>query len=265
MIQSIKIKGVPVRFDDSGSGGVLVFLHGYLESVEIWEAFTRPFEADYRIIRIDLPGHGETGIFGPVSGMETMAEAVKGVLDYLQIDKAFIIGHSMGGYTALAALEYYPELFKAICLFHSHTRADSDEVRVKREREAGLVGKGLLRLLVSQNIPNMYATRNLDQFKDAVEFSMKIARGLSEEGVIAAIHGLKERPDRSVILAEAKVPCLNIIGMLDNYIPFEDVSMKTALPPGSSRLILEESGHMGFIEEPEKCRDGIIQFLNNIG
>lgn len=265
MIKSIKIKGVPVRFDDSGSGEVLVFLHGYLESIEIWEAFTRPLETDYRIIRIDLPGHGETGIFGPVSGMETMAEAVKGVLDHLQIGRAFIAGHSMGGYTALAALEYFPEIFKAICLFHSHTLADSDEVRAKREREAGLVGKGLLRLLVSQNIPNMYATRNLDQHKDAVEFSMKIARGLSEEGVIAAIHGLKERPDRSGILSGAKVPCLNIIGMLDNYIPFEDVSMKTVLPPGSSRLILEGSGHMGFIEEPEKCRNGIIQFLNNIG
>jgi len=121
------------------------------------------------------------------------------------------------------------------------------------------------RLLVSQNIPNMYASDNLEKFQDAVRFSMKIAHTLTAEGITAAIRGLKSRPDRSAILEGADVPCLNIIGKKDNYIPFEEVSMATALPPGSARLILENSGHMGFIEEAENAREGIIQFLNNIG
>jgi len=181
------------------------------------------------------------------------------------VQKAAIIGHSMGGYAALAALELYPDIFKAILLFHSHTLADSPEIVKKREREISIIEKGHKHLLVSQNIPNMYAADNLDKFQSTVNYSMDIAHSLSEVGVIAAIRGLKSRPDRSRVLEEADIPCLNIIGRKDNYIDFEEVSMKTSLPAGSSKLVMEKSGHMGFVEEPENAREGIIQFLNKIG
>lgn len=265
MINSFLKKDIPIRYYDAGKGETLVFLHGYLESMEIWEDFSQHFESDYRVIRIDLPGHGGSGIVHEVSGMNVMAGVVKEVLSHVGVERAVIIGHSMGGYTALAALELYPEIFKAILLFHSHTLADSREIIKKRNREINIIEKGLKRLLVNQNIPNMYGNDNLDKFQDAVQFSKAIAHRLSDEGVIAAIRGLKSRSDSSSVLEHAKMPCLNIIGRNDNYIPFEDVSLQTKLPVGSSQLILEKSGHMGFIEESEKAREGILQFLNKIG
>jgi pimeloyl-ACP methyl ester carboxylesterase len=265
MVKKIFFEDVPLSFDISGQGDCIVFLHGHLESKEIWGSFTKEFESNYRIICIDLPGHGGSGIFGPVTGMEAMAEAVKAVLDAEGIKRAVIAGHSMGGYTALAALEHYPEIFKAIILFHSHPRADSPEVVKKREREIKIIKKGQKRLLVNQNIPKMYADDNLEKFRDSIRFSKDLAHRLDDEGVIAAIGGMKVRPDRSSILKNAKVPCLNLIGRKDNYIDFEEVSLKTELPAGSMKRVLEESGHMGFIEEPEKSAAGIYQFLNSIG
>ena len=231
----------------SGEGETLVFLHGYLESQEIWDNFTGSFEKKYRVIRIDLPGHGGSGLLHPVSGMELMAESVKLILYSEGIEKAVIFGHSMGGYAALAALEYYPDIFRAVCLFHSHTKADSPEVVKKREREIRIIKKGQKRLLVNQNIPNMYATDNLEKFANAVIRSKEIAHKLKEEGVIAAVEGLKARSDRSRVLKTSGLPCLNIIGKKYNYIDFENVSLKTELPENSMRLVLEESGHMGFI------------------
>lgn len=265
MLTTILKDNTPIRFRASGKGEALVFLHGHLENLEIWDTFVKLFDNKNRTICIDLPGHGGTGLFSSVSKMELMAETVKYVLDYLDIPKAVIFGHSMGGYTALAALEKYPEMFKAISLFHSHTLPDSEEVAQKRDREISVIEKGLKRLLVNQNIPNMYATDRLEELEGAVDMSKHIAHSLSDEGVIAAIKGLKSRPDRSEILENARVPCLNIIGKKDNYIPFEEVSMKTVLPDGSERLILEQSGHMGFIEEAQVAYEGITQFLNNIG
>jgi pimeloyl-ACP methyl ester carboxylesterase len=265
MLKTVYKDGVPLGYYDSGSGDTLVFLHGHLESQEIWESFTSSFEKDYRILRIDLPGHGGSGIFGSISGMEVMAEAVRFILECESIQKAHIFGHSMGGYTALAALELFPGIFKSICLFHSHPRPDSQEVAKKREREIKIMEKGQKRLLVNQNIPNMYATDNLEKFQDAVNRSKEIAHKLDERGVIAAVAGMKVRPDRSEILKNANIPCKNIIGKKDNYIDFEMVSLKTELPARSMKLILEESGHMGFIEEPYKARKGIYQFLNSIG
>jgi pimeloyl-ACP methyl ester carboxylesterase len=265
MINTIYIGETPVRYEDAGEGDVLVFLHGHLESMEIWGDFTRFFEKNYRVIRFDLPGHGGSGLFGSASGMEVMALAVKRVLENLNVGKAVFFGHSMGGYSALAALEFYPDVFSGIVLFHSHPLPDSLEVAKKRDREIQIINKGQKGLLVNLNIPNMYALDNTEKFQDEVQRSITIAHGLSDEGVIAAIRGLKARPDRSDVLKNAGVPCLNIIGKKDNYIDFEDVSMRTELPEGSMRWVLENSGHMGFIEEPEKAQEGIIQFLNSIG
>ena len=265
MIKTVYKDQIPLTYYDSGAGDALVFIHGYLESQEVWGTFTDDFEKQYRVIRVNLPGHGGSGLFGPVSGMEVMAEAVIFILQSEGIEKAVIFGHSMGGYTALAALQNHPGIFRAISLFHSHTRSDSPEVMKKREREIRIIEKGQKRLLVNQNIPNMYATDNLEKFGEAVCRSKEIAHKLNEDGVIAAVRGLKARPDRSEVLKKSGIPCLNIIGKKDNYIDFENVALKTELPDNSMRLILEESGHMGFIEEAEKARDGIYQFLKSIG
>lgn len=250
-----------VRLATRSKGFPLVFLHGYLESLEIWKDFISAFPAGYRIISIDLPGHGKSGIPGPVSSMEEMAGTVIRVLDHLEIPKCFILGHSMGGYAALAVLEKYPDRLSGLSLFHSHTRADSPAVIEKRQREIRVVEEGHSQSLVMQNIPNMFASATLPLFRREVRFTQRIARDTPGEGIIAAIRGLMIRPDRSTVLENAAVPCLQIIGRFDNYIPFEEVSLQTKLPPGSEKLILEYSGHMGFFEEKAKAFKGILEFL----
>jgi len=264
MIKLIEYNGVPIRFSDSGQGAALVFLHGYLLSLEVWQDFVSEFVSDYRVICIDLPGHGGSGLPAEVSTMEVMADAVEAVLKHLNISKSVFFGHSMGAYTALALLEKSPDLFNALVLFHSHTLADNEEVKNKRDREIKLISKGHRNLLVSQSIPNMFANDHIADNLEALELCKRIARQMSDESVKAAILGLKARPDRSKLLAEASCPCLSIIGKKDNFISFENVSMKTILPQHSERLIIENVGHMGFFEQPEIIRKGIRHFLKRI-
>ncbi|MCD8185339.1 MAG: alpha/beta hydrolase, partial [Rikenellaceae bacterium] len=76
---------------------VVVLLHGYLESLEIWDEWAGKLgKAGYRVISLDLPGHGISEVIGPVHTMEFLAEIVELLLDKLQIPKAVLIGHSMG-------------------------------------------------------------------------------------------------------------------------------------------------------------------------
>lgn len=257
-------EGYPVQYCDQGQGPALVFLHGYLESLNIWSHFIKGFPAGFRIIAIDLPGHGQSGVPGPVSTMDEMARAVVSILDHLGIEKSFVVGHSMGGYAALALLEHHSERLSGLSLFHSHALADSAAVVEKRNREIGIVEQGHSNLLVQQNIPNMFAEETLDSFTEELHFTQRIARQTTDAGIIAAIRGLMTRPDRSAVLASARVPCLQIIGKKDKYIAFEEVSMRTVLPAGSERLILEHSGHMGFFEEKELALQGILTFLQRI-
>jgi pimeloyl-ACP methyl ester carboxylesterase len=80
-------------------------LHGYLESLEIWDGFAEKLSENFRVICPDLPGHGKSGILGDSHSMELLSDSVIAVLDHCQVTRCFITGHSMGGYTGLAMLE----------------------------------------------------------------------------------------------------------------------------------------------------------------
>ena len=253
--------GFAIRYHDRGQGVPLLFLHGYLESLNVWTDFTGAFPEEFRVILMDLPGHGQSDCPGPVATMEIMAEAVVRLLDHLGIERCFVTGHSMGGYVALALLERYPGRLRGLCLFHSHPKADTPAVVEKRLREIGIVEQGRSRLLIRQNIPNLFAEDHLQLFRREVRYVQRLAKKTPDAGILAAIRGLMARPDRSALLAHAQIPCLQIIGTKDKYIPYEEVALKTELPPDSERLILEHTGHMGFFEEKARAYDGMIRFL----
>ena len=126
-------KGI-VAFSDNGKGKVVVLLHGYLGSKELWKGTIENLAKSYRVIAIDLPGHGLTHCFGYVHSMELMARCVKKVMDSLRLKKYVIIGHSMGGYAALAFAELFPENLRGLGLIHSTALADSEEKKKDRSR-----------------------------------------------------------------------------------------------------------------------------------
>ena len=98
-----------ISYTDSGKGAVVVLLHGYLESSEVWNGFNDKLASEFRVISVDLPGHGLSDIYDEVHSMEFMATVIKELLESLGIKKGFITGHSLGGYVALAFLELFPE------------------------------------------------------------------------------------------------------------------------------------------------------------
>ena len=120
-----------LNFTDQGTGHAVVLLHGYLETHEIWNPFAVELAKYFRVITLDIPGHGKSGKISEIHTVEMLAEAVDYLLHDLGITKAFIIGHSMGGYTALAYLAKYPMKVSGICLFHSTPFADTEEKKDK--------------------------------------------------------------------------------------------------------------------------------------
>jgi len=264
MISSIEFHDAHLRYQDTGDGEVVVLLHGYLESIDIWEGFTDELARDYRVIAVDLPGHGESSYLSNVHTMAVMADAVKHVLDHLDIHRAVIVGHSMGGYATLAFAEIYPEVTLGFILFHSHALPDTQEKKINRDREIELVRAGKKMQIVNTNIPNAFAEESLEKFAEEVDYAREIASYTPDDGIISALEGMKIRPDRRRVLSESAVPVLIIAGMKDNYIPFEVAASHFNLAPKHSELILENSGHMGFMEEKEKSLQGLRKFLKKI-
>jgi len=261
MTDYLQYRSGKIHYTDQGRGQVIVLLHGYLETSEVWNSFSRKLAAKYRVISPDLPGHGQSDIFEETHTMENMAEMIKELLESLEIRKAFLTGHSLGGYIALAFAEHFPDKLSGYCLFHSHPLADSPEAMEKREREINLVMAGKKDLMYPDNVAKMFAAQNLKKFNASLERSKQIACSIQGEGIIAVLKGMMARPSRLAVMEKGKVPCLWILGTMDNYIDCKQAQTKVKLPQNAELEILKNSGHLGFIEEEEKSLEILAEFV----
>ena len=264
MEEDIQFENIYIHYKDCGKGIPVVLLHGYLESGEIWNTFTNELKKFFRVICIDIPGHGKSGVMGEIHTMEKMAEAVKQVLDNLKIKECILIGHSMGGYITLAFLELFPQYLKAFSLFHSSPFADNDEKKQNRDREIDLIKKGKKEVVYTVNIPRMFADDNIFRYEKEIKEALKIAKNIPDDGIVALLNGMKERKDRLQLIQDTKIPFLLVLGKKDNYISYDLISEKLGIPRCVTKLVLENSGHIGFIEEKEKSYLGIRRFIESL-
>ncbi len=256
--------GRRINYSVTGTGVPVVLLHGYLESSAVWNGFMQKLSAEFRVIAIDLPGHGLSDTYGETHSMEFMAAVVKDVLDSLCINKVFMAGHSLGGYVTLACAELFPDSLSGYCLFHSQPFQDTPEAIEKRLREIALVRAGKKDLVYLANVKKMFAATNLELFSEPVRRSVEIASEIPAEGIIAVLNGMITRPSRLHIMEEGGLPCLWILGSMDNYIPLDDIRRKVKLSSGTKLVILNNSGHMGFIEEEDLSVSIISDFIQSI-
>jgi pimeloyl-ACP methyl ester carboxylesterase len=260
----IRFKEGRIHYSEIGSGEVIVLLHGYLESSEVWNGFAEKLSSHYRVIAIDLPGHGKSDVYSDVHTMEFLAEAVKELLDSLNTKKVFLTGHSLGGYVTLAFLELFPEYLSGYCLFHSQPFPDTPAALEKRRREIEVVKRGKKNLMYPDNVINMFAPSNLEKYSEALQRSKDIASKIPSEGIIAVLKGMMIRTSRQKFMEEGRVPCLWILGTMDNYIPCDLIQTKVKLPLNGQLVILQNSGHIGFIEEEDLSVNIMSDFINNL-
>lgn len=260
-MDQVKFKGKNIRYYVQGEGEVLVLIHGYLEALDIWNGFAGELAKNFRVIRLDLPGHGKSDIVDPVHQMELLADAVKEVLDTEKVAKCSMVGHSLGGYVTLAFLEKYPEKLRRVSLFHSHPFADSEQVKANRQKEIEMVKNGEVENIIDTNIPKAFADKNLQKLEKGVEWAKEIAYRTEGKGIISNLRGMMERPDRSELVKGMTKPFLLIAGKNDNYIDYNQVIPKIELPEKGCLVTLEKSGHLGFVEERKQSLEVIYDFM----
>jgi pimeloyl-ACP methyl ester carboxylesterase len=246
-----EFKKVKVHYTDTGKGRVIVLLHGFLGSHEIWAEFVKKLSKRFRIITIDLPGHGETPAIGYYHSMELLAQSVKAVLSKAGVRRYIVAGHSMGGYAALAFAELFPENVSGLCLFHSTSYADTEEKKKDRDRVIRLVKKEH-RYYVSEVVASLFAPDNLERLKAEVGKVKRIAAAITKQAIINSLEGMKERKKRDMILKFAEYPILFIIGKKDSVINYETMYPQIGQCMYPSVVMLEDAGHMGFYEAPKE-------------
>ncbi len=260
----VKYEEIKVSYQVTGRGKPVVLLHGYLETGEVWRPLEKILKHEFRVITIDLPGHGGSGVRGDTHTMEFLAGAVNRVLSDAGESRVVMIGHSLGGYVALAFAELWPERLAGYVLFHSHPHADTPEAVARRNREIAVVRAGRKNIMYPGNVSMMFAERNLKTMPEELKRAKEIASRNTGEGIIALLNGMIARPSRQIIVESGRVPLLWILGREDLYFSPDRAIRDTRLPGITEVVVLEHSGHLGFIEETERSAELITGFAGKL-
>lgn len=259
MTQFVEFQGGKIAYRTEGQGPVLVLLHGFLESKEIWDDFISLLQPGFRLLMIDLPGHGESHCPAEIHSMELMADAVDAVLLKLDYTGVVMAGHSMGGYVMAAYASKYPSKVNGIIFFHSHAGADNEEAKENRRRTINIV-KENHKGFINQFIPGLFDQNHTDKYTLQIEKLQERAGRMPAASVIAALAGMRDRPSHLNLLLTTDLPVLFIIGKQDSRIPYSQILAQAVIPAHSEVLLLDDVGHMGYIESPVKTAATIRHF-----
>lgn len=253
-----------------GKGNPVVLLHGFGEDGTIWNDQIDFLKNNFQLIVPDLPGSGQSEIIEDMS-MEGMAEVIKKILDTESADSSpnggggvGAVGHSMGGYITLAFAEKYPELLKTFCLFHSSAFADNEEKKAVRKKGIEFINKHGAFEFLKTIIPGFFAPQTRELKPELVTKQIEPAGNFSNASLLNYYEAMMQRPDRTEVLKNSKVPVLFIAGEFDNAVPLNDVLKQCHLPELSYFHILKNSGHLGMIEEPGISNKLLKKFLMDL-
>jgi pimeloyl-ACP methyl ester carboxylesterase len=188
---------------------------------------------------------------------------VASALKVLGIEKAYLVGHSMGGYVALAVCERHPQAVAGVVLLHSTPNADSEEKKKNREREIAIVKSGKKELLAKSAPEAGFAVENRRSCSAYIEDLAEIVHLTEDEGIVALLGGMIGRKDQNEMLRNLPAPQLFILGRKDGYITAEVAEAMVAAHPQAAVAWMENSGHMSFIEEPKACASALLDFVIN--
>lgn len=244
----------------STNGQAVILIHGFCEDHRVWDEWLELMPNDLFFLSIDLPGFGASPPHDDLS-IDSMAEALLGALDAHSIDRCVLVGHSMGGYVSLALLEKAPERVAGLCLFHSHPFADSAEKKESRLKAIEFIDNHGHGIYVRQMIPTLFAYDYSKGYPSEVNALIHHAQHFDPNGIIAALRAMHNRPDRSAVLQQAKVPVQFIIGRLDQAVPWELSMSQVTLPAIADIQIYNHVGHMGMFEAPQATARAVRAFL----
>lgn len=247
----VTVNGIQIAYNRRGQGAPLVLIHGYPLDHTIWDEVGSLLEDDFDIITPDLRGFGQSDVVEKQYTVSDMAKDIEGLLDNLEIENASIVGHSMGGYVALAFARAFPERVTGLGLVASQALADTPEGkegRYKTADEIMMTGVGLVADTMSTKLS---ADERVQAQAQALIARQKPA------ALSGALKAMAERDDSSPILSSFKFPVVLVHGDKDVLIPIQRAQVIKAEIPHAVLIELSGNGHMPMMEDPRSTAQAL--------
>lgn len=264
MTKELIYENKKIRYRVFGSGKPVLLVHGFGEDGRIWDGVTDTLKDRFLLIVPDLPGSGASEMTGDMS-IEGLAEVMHAITSREIPEKVrgtgAIIGHSMGGYIALAFAEKFPGTFPGLGLFHSSAYADSEEKKETRRKGIRFIREHGAFEFLKTVIPNLFSPVTREKNMALVLDFIDQQHNFSPEALVSYYEAMIRRPDRTSVLQNHPGPVLFIMGKYDMAVPITDALEQSHLPEKSYIHILQNSAHLGMLEEFESCIRFLDEFL----
>lgn len=251
-----------LHFTQQGFGKkVLVLIHGFCEDNTIWQHLMPTLAKHYKVIAPDLGGFGNSAALLPQDvTIEDLAEQVRDLLQALEVKECIMIGHSLGGYVALAYAEKYAHTLKGLGLFHSSALADSEAKKRNRNQTTFFIQKNGVNPFAEDFSAMMFFTPRHTELEKEIEYIKNSVKKTPEKSILQVTIALRDRPDRTALLKKVNFPVLFIIGREDNSIPLSAYTEQIFYPQDSDIHILNDTGHVGMLERPQETLRMLLNF-----
>ncbi len=253
-----------MSYVSAGEGMPVVLLHGFCENKDIWSTFIGPLSQKYKVLAVDLPGFGENPPLAHPLTIADMAEALYHFLQSQQIDQCVLIGHSLGGYVALAFGEKFQQRLCGLGLFHSTAYADSLEKKQGRNKSLEFVEKYGVDEFVEESLTPLFFEGRRRELNGEIRRVIESAKKTPKSTIVECIKAMRDRKDRTRVLEKASYPVLFISGKNDTAINFNTAVNQFWLPANATIHVLSNTGHMGMLEREKETLRIVTQFLESI-
>jgi 3-oxoadipate enol-lactonase len=244
---------------DGFDGDALVMIHGFPLTRDIWDAQAEALARTHRVVRPDLRGMGASSVPDGPYLMETLASDIAATLDALAIERAALVGHSLGGYVALAFVRMYTERVTHLALVCSRIAADTQEIAENRRKSADSIER-------EERLPSGMATRllapeTLSRHPDIAQRAAELSRRVNPRGAAAMLRGMALRTASEDIAPDVNVPVLVVAGERDAIVPMDEARAVARAFPKGHLVVCERSGHLPMLEEPDRVSDALAGLL----
>ncbi len=255
-----QVGDLTMYYEEHGEGKPIVLHHGLAGSSEQWrQAIGTLGELGYRAIAFDQRGHGRTSDGTKAFTLQQLKEDMRGLMDHLKLPRATLMGHSMGGRTALLFAMDHPDRMERLILNGAGGTPSTGDPRAMFELFADVAKR-----------QGMEAVWALEKYQGRLPRLMKESPALLSqykagflknrpEGYAGAINAIITMPDLVPRLGELKCRTLALAGSEDPAAPFVDAV--AANMPSATKELIPGAGHFPHLETPDLFNVAIRKFL----
>lgn len=257
-----QVNGITLAFNDQGNGFPLVFLHAFPLNRSMWTEQENALSSQFRVVTIDLRGHGESDAPLWHYTLDQAADDVCGLLDHLSIKQAVFVGLSMGGYILFAFYRKYAERVKGMVLADTRAQADTEDGKRARFEMAQIAYKRAPSAIADLMIPKLLSPGTIQTRPELVQRVRGMIEGNQVSGIAGDLMAMAQRPDSVPFLQRIHCPTQIIVGELDVPTPPADARLIAESIPNARLAIIPEASHLSNLEQPDRFNEIVRAFVS---